>query len=239
MKSFQLTLLSLLPLTAATAAFADDPVPQPLVAVHASDVFIPDGFDDNDETQVVLDGYLPDTCYRVSQVQTALNPTTGRIRVTQYARRFAGICLPTLVPFTSEARLGILPTGGYRVSSAGVADAPLRVSEATSAGPDDFLYAPIDAADVRLDADRGVYVATIRGRLTSNCMVWDRLQLLDQGKVKVLLPILQNVGAQTSCDGTAAAYEREIDLPSMTAGRYLLHVRSLNGKAVNSVFTVD
>lgn len=223
----------------ATQAFADDPVPNPPVPVQANDVFIPDGFDDNDETQVVLDGYLPDTCYRMAFVKSNLDRTSGKIKVTQYARKMSAICLPALVPFTSEARIGILPTGAYSVVSPGVATAPLRVKEASSAGPDDFFYAPIDSASVRFDEGKQAYVATVKGRFTTDCMEWQGVKVLDQGKVKVLLPILKTPDQGVSCQAGETGFEKEVVLPSMTPGRYLLHVRSLNGKAVNNVFSVE
>lgn len=237
MKNFlQWTLIA--PCAVATIARADDPVSNPLVSISVTSIYAPGGFDDNDESQVVLDGYLPSTCYRLSHNTTEVDPATGEIAVKQYARKFSAPCIDVKVPFFSEARLGMLPLASYKVKARGAATESLVVKEALSGGPDDFLYAPIDWAQVSFDSTTRRYVAKVAGRLTSRCMIWDDIKVLDQGKVIVLLPILKT-SSDIDCTATEKAFEKKVTLPEALArGRHLLHVRSLNGKAVNTMFTV-
>ncbi len=82
MKSFILPLL-ILPLLGASFARADEPAAPPLVSVTVRAVYAPSGFDDNDEAQVVLDGFLPNTCYRLAPNAATRSPTTGVIEVIQ------------------------------------------------------------------------------------------------------------------------------------------------------------
>lgn len=238
MKTSPLLILALPCAVATTVARADDPVPNPPVPVSVGSVFAPDGFDDNDEAQVVLDGYLPSTCYRVSHTTSHLDPASGEINVVQYARRFGGVCLPVKVPFFSEVRLGVLPAAKFGIKSRGAAAETLAVKEASSGGPDDYLYAPVDTVRVDYDHATHDYVATINGRLTSSCLQWDGIRVLDQGKVVVLMPILKAADG-AACVATETAFEEKAVLPkALKDGRHLLHVRSLNGKAVNALFTV-
>jgi hypothetical protein len=240
MKNLKTLLLSTFaaPLAVGTAARADDPVAHPLVPVSVSSVYAPGGFDENDESQVVVDGYLPSTCYRLSHNVAKLDPATGEFKVTQFARKFTGLCIPAKVPFFSEVNLGVLPAATYKIGVRGADAESLAVKEALSGGPDDYLYAPIDWAAVKLDGATRRYVATIAGRLTSSCMRWDDVKVLDQGKVIVLLPILKTSDG-TGCTSVETPFERTVVLPeTMAEARHLLHVRSLNGKAVNTMFTV-
>src|SRR5262245_34619638 len=121
----QLILAAITSLTT-TAALADDPAHGTLVMMPVKQLFVPVGFDDNDEVQVVVDGYLPDTCHRVAFVQSEVRPG-NIVKVRMWARRYTGICLPVVLPFSSEARIGQLPQGAYKVQAAGVEEESLNI----------------------------------------------------------------------------------------------------------------
>jgi hypothetical protein len=231
----RISLALALPLAGAATARADDPVAHPPTAVAVDTIYAPDGFDDNDEAQVVVEGHLPSTCYRVSHAVSAVDALTHKVTVTQYARRFAGPCIPDAVPFFSEVSLGELHSGRFLVKARGAASEALSVHKAFTSTPDDFPYAQVDAARVETDAD-GSLVAVLNGRLTNRCQTWDEVRVLNQGKVIVLQPILANAGGR-GCDAGEQPFERRVALPAeLAVGRHLLHVRSLSGKAVNVLF---
>jgi len=78
----------------------------------------------------------------------------------------------------------------------------------------------------------------ISGRMPSTCMRIDELKLIDSGETLQLLP-LASLEDRPDCRDAEQPFERTLDLPpKMTTGRHLLHVRSLNGKAVNVAFSV-
>jgi hypothetical protein len=224
-----------------TNAYADDPVPAALTPIEVKEIFVPVGFDSNDETTAVVDGYLPDTCYRLAFNEVSYDATSRTYTVKQYARHFSGVCLEILVPFTAEARLGRLDAGDYKVASAsGVATVQdLTVTQAPlGIGPDDYLYAPVESVRVEKDATTGRYRAVIEGRFTNSCVSIQELRLVDSGRTLQLLPIT-SFADQGACQAVETPFTETVDLPTtMTAGRHLLHVRSLNGKAANAVFTV-
>jgi hypothetical protein len=223
----------------AGAAFADDPSTGTLIAVTADASFVPVGFDDNDDVVVVLDGSLPDSCYKLSHTEILKDPASKKVTLVQYARRYPGICLQSLVPFSSEANLGVLPEGTFTVDSPGAAVEKLQITEATSAGPDEFLYAPVDSAKVVFDEATATYRGILEGRFTNSCMRMKEVAVFNSGKTLEVLPKMEMVDSPTGCENTEVPFSWSVDLPkNINQGRHLMHVRSLNGKSVNKMFSV-
>ncbi len=220
-------------------AFADDPIIKvPLVMVKASEVFVPQGFDDNDEAVAVVDGYLPDSCYRLAHTEAKFDQATKSFKVIQWARKFDGVCLDLKVPFFTEARLGMVPMGDYQVRAFGAAVQNLGIKEAANSGPDDFLYAPVDAVRVDHEEVEGEFTATLQGRFTNTCMKIDDVKVIGDARSLVVLPVMKMTG-QDNCRDQEVPFSWKVDLPSnLPAGRHLLHVRSLNGKSINQVFSI-
>ena len=240
MKLFHALLSLPLTLTAFAAAHADDSSDRQghLMVVATKAVFVPIGFDDNDDIMVVLDGTLPDTCYRLAYNTVDYDATTKSYVVRQIARHFNSVCIPAEVPFSVEAHLGVLPAGDFGIEAFGAPKESLPVTESTSAGPDDFLYAPVENARVEVDPATGNYVGTIDGRMTSSCQSLDQVKVIDSGKSIEILPIMKMTEG-ADCVAGERPFSSRFDLPSaMSVGRHLLHVRSLNGKAVNQMFSV-
>ncbi len=222
----------------AGTSLADDPSTGTLVAINADSSFVPVGYDDNDDVVVVLDGHLPDSCHKVSHTEVLKDPATNKITVVQYARRYPGVCLESLIPFASEANMGILPTGTFSVTSPGTTAEKLLVTEATSAGPDEFLYAPVDSAKVTFDDVTGTYRGILEGRFTNTCMRIKEVVVVDSGKTIEVLPKMEIVEAPEGCQVTEVPFSWSLDLPKgISIGRHLMHVRSLNGKSVNKMFS--
>jgi hypothetical protein len=205
-----------------------------LVNVDARYVFAPEGFDDNDEAVVMVDGYLPSGCYKLTRPEYTVDEQTKTITIKPMARYFDVACIEALIPYQFEVKLGILSEGLYTVKLNNAAVDSIDVAEASSAGPDDYLYAPIDGASVST-TDTGVLQATLEGRFTNSCMVWDDLKVIDTGKTINVLPVMRIEG--DSCIAGEFPFKKIVNLPeSVVAGRHLLHVRSLNGNAINHLF---
>jgi hypothetical protein len=215
--------------------------PAGLVPVETERLFVPAGFDDNDNVEVILDGYLPSGCYKLTRPEVSVNPATRRITVTPMARYFEVPCIEALVPYTYEVQLGALPAGDFEiVSNGGNLTQKMHVDEARNAGPDDYLYAPVDTVHVA-KREGGVRhsVAIIEGRFTNNCMQFKEVNVITSGATIQVLPVIE-MADRPDCEDVEAPFRRLVDLPEdLTAGRHLLHVRSLNGQAVNLVFSVE
>lgn len=217
-----------------------------IVRVDAKYIFVPVGFDDNDNAQAVIDGYLPNGCYRLAKPLIKINYERHEISVTPRANYFDDRpCVEALIPYQLELQIGQLPAGEYRLTASGqdrtsVLNENLFIKHATSQLPDDEIYAPVDQVSVNT-ANDGSLVATIDGRLTNSCLEWKGIKIQHNSKTINILPMMTMTRASSEpCRSIETPYHQVIPLPkAMQAGRYLLHVRSLNGQAFNQLFFVN
>ncbi|MFN7905882.1 MAG: hypothetical protein ACK5P5_11935 [Pseudobdellovibrionaceae bacterium] len=77
-----------------------------------SDVYIPNGFDQDSDAFVVVSGVYPNGCYRWKDAEIEhkgefVHNVTSRAQVSQ------GMCIMVLVPFTKEIRIGKLSSGKH------------------------------------------------------------------------------------------------------------------------------
>ena len=212
-----------------------------LVSVDVVDLFVPNGFDSNDEIVVVLDGYLPNSCYRLTRPDIEIDQATRVIKIAQMARRFPGPCIVPLVPFSNIIHIGALDSGTYQISTnKGMLLKNLNVeldAGTGTYGPDDFLYAPVDSIYVSKASD-GKFEAKINGRFTNDCMQFEDVRVLHKGRIIELLPILKD-STGLACQPIEETFTRSVRLPDeLLVGRNLIHVRSLNGSSINTVFSV-
>lgn len=211
----------------------------------------PQGYDDNDNIEVVIDGYLPNNCYRIDKTEI-LRVAENGFSVRQYAVvDREGICassgnLPpsfsNIVPFTIEASLGQLKSGNYQVTfsrgGASAATRSFRVDRAASASVDSLPYAAVSNAYVGdiVRGDAGVQ-AMVSGVLTSSCSELNEEIIVRRiDDVVMVLPTVKTKPGMM-CQFMLRPFERMVDLGKLEEGRYLVHVRSMNGKAVNRTFS--
>ena len=211
-----------------------------LIDIEPTAFFVPVGFDDNDDAVVVVDGYLPDTCYRLRPAEVTVDLAKKRIVVQPKATRFPGLCLDVTVPYSTVVHLGVVPDGSYTVTTKQEkAVERLDVKKATIQAPDDYLYAPVDSLQVQI-LSGGKMRASLMGRFTNTCLKIKEVKLINSGKSLEALPIMQQLDKAEgggACENKEIPFEYKLDLPLLNPGRYLLHVRSLNGQSVNEVFT--
>src|SRR5690606_17044612 len=111
------SVLALAAALASPAAAAGD-APQPaLVPAPVEAFFVPLGYDDNDNVEVVVHGRFPNTCYKVGPANATVDVAarTVEVEATAFHYQAAG-CALVLVPFTQTVALGLLPEGTYTVS---------------------------------------------------------------------------------------------------------------------------
>lgn len=227
-------------LSAAGVAQASDPGVE--VDVPTRFMFIPGGFDNNDQVQVTLDGYLPNSCYKLAAPRVTFDSNTHTYSVTTVANNFEANnvdCGTFVVPYTVSATLGQVPAGDYTIQSLGTANTTLHVKESGGVGPDDFLYAPVDHVHVKVDLTNQSITANIEGRFTNSCMRWKEIKIIDEGATIVMLPIIR-LEERADCVSREMTYKTmEAKIPWRQPGRYMVHVRGLSGAAINHVFDVE
>jgi hypothetical protein len=211
------------------------------IDLPAGTIYVPVGFDDNDDVVVVVDGYLPDTCYRLRPAEIKISFSNRTVLVQPKAVRLPSSCRGVIVPYSTVVHLGTFPEGTYSVAAKDAdTKETLKVERASIGQIDDYLYAPIDSVRVIPEAN-GSLRALLRGRFTNTCLRIDTIKVINSGKVLEVLPTMKQLSAQESgaiCVAKEKSYEVSVALPKLNVGRYLLHVRTLNGQSENEVFTV-
>lgn len=197
--------------------------------------YIPNGFDSNDQVQFVIEGTYRDTCSKSAGTRFSVNTASKTIQVSPYEYRYSGPCLDVLVPHNEVVNLGIVQPGRYQVvHSSGRQLGQLNVNLAVASSPDDYLYAPISQAYIR--NVNGRMALTLSGVFTNSCMKIQKVVSNVQNNVVTVQPLALLLPTATNCIHGRFPFEETTYVNVTRSGRYLLHVRSLNGEAINSLF---
>lgn len=105
------SLLALSLLVASPAAFAKEGDTHEKT-ITIADVYIPSGFDSSSDAFVVVNGWFPNSCYKIKNVvvdpkENAIIEISTRATVTE------GLCLMVMIPFHKEIQLGKLRVGTH------------------------------------------------------------------------------------------------------------------------------
>ena len=249
-QAIQASLLLVVPsLGAALApgsALADEASRTPiLVTTPVDKVFEPTGFDDNDDSEVILHGHFNNSCYKIGPATATVDVETATITVEAKSWYYAGgMCAQIVIPFIQTIKLGVLPSGDYHVvvlDRDQAATIPLSIVPAASRSPDDFLYAPVANVDVVSDENggrqlivEGTYPYTFVG-----CMkIIEVRQHVTAGDVIVVQPIAQLFSNNADCVDQSQKNFRFAQPLTGVSDRteYLAHVRTLGGQSVNRLF---
>lgn len=215
-------------------AVADSPS---RVGVSFNRVYVPEGFDSNDNVQFVGEGFFANSCYRPAQTTVKVDEKAKTITVSPVAYEYEGLCLQVILPFDRVVDLGPLPAGDYTIvrEKSNEELGQVNVAQATTRSADDFLYAPVEQA--YLHQKNGKKTVYLTGQFPISCMKLQEVKAEISNDVIVLQPIVE-MGEYTKCTHGKFPFEAAVDVSSATKGRYLIHVRSMNGKAINSLVDI-
>ncbi len=203
-------------------------------------VFIPGGFDNNDQVEIILHGRFSGTCYQAGRTSVQVSGDNIVIRNTSYFNPDVP-CLKMFIPWTSTVHVGALKAGNYHVyvqkseTAVGiVGELPVKMS--ISASIDDYLYAHVDSAQVSLD-ERSVPTITLSGTFGMSCMYIREVKLIqDTPDVVSVLPIVDFDRSKPCAVIAPFPYQTTVMMDhAVDAGGTLFHIRSLNGQSVNYV----
>lgn len=224
--------LATMPLCLSMAASAYE---APIPVEH---IYVPAGFDSNDNTEVVITGTLPNLCYRVPK--STVSVQGGKVSVSMNATlRSNGLAFCTLVklPYTETVDIGILDKGKYNVAvnekTPFAANGKLSVAEATSNSIDDVIYANVESVE---RADINKRTVLLKGYNPSDCFELKEIVVKDNGSDTFsVLPKMRQV--REFCPKKMIPFTYEFEVPeNLAAERVLLHVRVMDGRAVNAFF---
>jgi len=255
--TFAMVLVSTLDASAAVIfSGGGGPFPARKLAVReeipVSALFAPyQGFDDNDQVQVVVHGTLPNACFSLADSFSELQGDLRTILVQQFAvRRIDGICaegatlpvhLQMTVPFTREISIGRLKAGKYNLQYLSEKTSqrelrPMLIERAPVATIDSMPYAVISNAtvsDVVLSSQETEVV--LSGVLNSSCVELNPEVTIERDRdVIVLLPTVKYTD-DVVCSQMLVPFRLKVSLGKLQDGDYLLHVRSMNGESVSRV----
>lgn len=211
-------------------------------------VFVPLGFDDNDDAEVVLRGDFTNSCYKVGPATATVNAETRTVTIDAKSWYYQGAsCAQMLVPFIQPVKLGIVPTGEYKIVVNGqdrIDATALQVTRATSRSADDYLYAPVAQVEVKKD-DAGRKQLSLSGEypyMFVGCMkIVEVRAKVTPGNVLVVQPIAETFMDDADCQGqeVSKAFKITQEADSLVEdAEYLAHVRALSGQSVNRLINL-
>ncbi len=218
------------------AGFANAAKPiRTLVPVDA--VYAPIGFDNNDNSEVIVSGFLPNLCYKSPFTKVRARGNTVEIVAGALKETDANsFCPEVLVPFVETVRLGVVAKGVYKISvnkgTSFSANTKLRVSQSATNAIDDYLYANVESLEK--DYDKGIL--KLKGYNPSDCVVLDEVKIISNKKdTYSILPKMKVIS--NDCPMKMMPFEYKVRVPkSLKVDKVLLHVRVMNGKSLNTVY---
>lgn len=221
------------------------------VEAKVNHVFIaPTGYDSNDNVLVVLDGTLPNQCQQVIDTDIRFDEPNKTFYIRQIAKvRASRECHSENLPrhlglpgtFSKEVSLGLLTPGEYKISFRGESGWHSRnftITEAQTDDTDDEIYAPVSNFFVpeMIDERQEVQIV-LTGVIGSRCLGWKDVAIDRFDDIIVIKPKMQIVSTKF-CSLTPWPLEKIVNLGKIKPGRYMVHVRSMNGQGQSRLFTV-
>jgi hypothetical protein len=214
---------------------------QPLI----EKIFIPEGYDTTDVVEVVLKGYFLDACNTLESPLVLIDSENKIITITPRSYRMEqDLCVQMISPFTQVINLGRLLQGGYRINitSQPHIDAELKVESSKTQNTDNFLYAPVEYADVKKVSNSSITI-TLHGRyplLKKGCMQIKGVIAHEYKNNVITLQPISEIRDDATCesDPVGADFSYSVALEKITAGETLIHVRTLNGGSYNRIVEI-
>lgn len=229
-KIFSLSLICLLGCAATYAAsFAE-------VSINADGIYVPDGFDANDYSEVALTGALPNSCYSRPRAIAKLEGSEIKINVVATKNLDAKFCMQMEVPFVAVAPIGHLAAKRYAITANNgphQLTSSLKVNEPESTDVDNYVYAHIESVS-KIDGTRKV---VLTGTNPSDCLELKNISFIvnEKNNTVSVLPIMQQI--RTSCPQMPSNFKYTVRVPhSVQEDKVMLHIRSMDGHAINYLF---
>lgn len=240
---FSLGIITVLVLSSLASANFDQPE---IFASAPSGIYVPQGFDSNDNVEIFFEGEFANACHKVGMTTHTVDPETKSIYITDMAYYFGeSLCAMMVVPYQKGVNAGILDKGDWKVyfrHSRGnfVESGIVPVHKADVPRPDDHLYAPVDNVRFHNAMDGKPAELEIKGKFFNSCMRMDYVKVFQRPESNVveILPIaiMDRGGCEEIPDGED--FNHVVKMKDLRPGRFLLHTRANNGRSVNEIVTI-
>lgn len=218
-----------------------------LKAAPIEHVFVPQGFDDNDNAEVVIQGRFANACMKTGPIDKQVNELNKTIILSPKMYVYEGdACAQVIVPFIQRVTFGHLTPGRWKVIIAenrNLQIQELSIRKSVSATPDDHLYAPVDEV-VLLPGPAGIrQKLVVSGNWpvspTDACFQLKELRAsLGADNTLVVQPIAE-ILARDSCPSQSLrqrVFQGILMLEKPLVEDSLVHVRVLNGESLNKFY---
>lgn len=231
------TLVCLIPTSFTNAQQLEVPAP-------VSKIYVPTGFDDNDDVQVFVYGNFPNSCFQLGSIHINRDESARRFVIDIKATYLpdAGFCVQILKPYVTAIKLGTLPQGVYQLvvnPEVGDIRRTISIGKSVSGSTDDFFYADVVFADIE-DGSGGSQLLVIEGFypiLKRGCARFaeDPRVIDDAYDLITVLPILEFFDDHHCNDGVMQ-FRTKILLERAIEGETLIHVRRIGGMSYTRLF---
>lgn len=213
------------------SAFANvDIIPAPV-----KHVYLPSGFDSNDAVEVVVTGVFSSACFSRNDVKVKVIEDTIDIQISAISHEKARSCPDMVVPFKEVVHVGNLQGGDYKVIVNNQLEDQFSVSEASSSSVDENIYAAIEYVEKKSKDE-----VVLHGWRYSNCVDIDKVKVISNKKDTLsILPVMKQLSSFCPMKGMPTQYAVKLDLSSMKIKEPLLHVRTMDGKSINSIINME
>ncbi len=198
-------------------------------------LYVAEGFDDNDLIEVAVVGTLPNTCYRNPSYDIEVKDNKYLIRLyAHYVPSWEG-CRDVSTAYTETINFGMMYPGEYGillVNKKTTETKSLVVKTASSRLMDEFLYGNVSGV-VENDSNREIELIGVN---PVDCLVFDKLLSEVQDSMIVLRPQFKEVG---TCSNKTKAFKIKYTVPVLEnhPKGIMIHVRVLG--AVNGIFVFE
>jgi hypothetical protein len=193
------------------------------------------------------------TLYKMKKVEIAKPTTWKKFNPSMCKGCWAGCCtMPVQVTSEELYHMGFIEepgiieqTGDYKIvdGSSGKVLGNLHIDLARTVEQDDYLYAQVhDVSIINRVEPRESDISTFKenrvvltGTLINSCMRIKEVKVSYHENSIILLPLVQYDSQLENCTEEKSDFTQEVVLDPQLSGEYLLHVRSLNGAAINKV----
>jgi len=206
------------------------------VFIPIQKVYVPKGFDSNDQSEVAIEGYLPNTCYRAPEAIAV--DREGKTYIDVKADYSEGdYCMEMVVPYLVKAKLGVKRSGIYMLEVKGsnqVLKKNIGIDEANSRDIDENVYAAVNAVETEVGSTR----VELRGMNPNSCFSFREIKTVvnDENDAIAVLPIM-DVDTSSVCTHRLVPFTYEFDLPKeLKDKKVLIHVRKMEGLSLNALY---
>lgn len=211
-----------------------------VITAPVDHLFVPQGFDNNDNVEVVVTGKFPNPCFIRNKVEVKVDKEKVFINVTALEKddKKHENCSPMPVTFSESVTIGSLQGGDYElIVNQGTKFEQIKkmnIAVSSSNSVDDHIYASVDYVDLGFTggADGSAFIIA---KSPSDCVTFDHVEYVSNGTDTLsVLPIMKRVSPTCTERTQSLQIPIKFDLSDFDHSKLLLFVRSIEGKSVNT-----